>query len=69
MTKDDTAKTHLTHTKRRTLPKEEIRNVARLIDEGILRAQERLLERSRHDGSSLIFAIDGKVTEILPDKV
>lgn len=51
------------------MTKDEINNVARLIDEGILRAQERLLERARHDGSSLIFSKDGEVREILADNV
>ncbi|MCF0183074.1 MAG: hypothetical protein HUK01_01905 [Bacteroidaceae bacterium] len=51
------------------MTKDEIKNVARLIDEGILRAQERLLERARHDGSSLIFAKDGEVKEVSPENL
>ena len=51
------------------MTREEVKNVARLIDEGILRAQERLLERARHDGSSLIFAENGEVKEVLADSV
>lgn len=49
--------------------KEEITDMARLIDEGILRAQERLLERSRHDGSSLIFGKNGEVIEVSAEAV
>ncbi|MCF0195170.1 MAG: hypothetical protein HUK00_08350 [Bacteroidaceae bacterium] len=51
------------------MTKDEIKNVARLIDEGILRAQERLLERARHDGNSLIFAEDGEVKEVSPENL
>lgn len=51
------------------MTRNEVLDTARLIDEGILRAQQRLLERARHDGSSLIFSREGKVIEILADNV
>lgn len=43
---------------------EDIKEMGRKIDEGILRAQERLIERARHDNSSLVIARDGVVVEV-----
>lgn len=46
------------------MSQEDIEEMGRKIDEGILRAQERLIERARHDNSSLVIARDGIVVEI-----
>lgn len=42
----------------------EVAEMQRKIDEGILRAQERLIERAKHDNLSLVVARDGEVVEI-----
>ncbi len=42
----------------------EVAEMQRKIDEGILRAQERLIERARHDNLSLVVDRDGEVMEI-----
>lgn len=42
----------------------EVAEMQRKIDEGILRAQERLIERAKHDNLSLVVARDGEVQEV-----
>lgn len=42
----------------------EVAEMQRKIDEGILRAQERLIERAKHDHLPLVVARDGEVVEI-----
>lgn len=47
----------------------EITEMQRLIDEGIVLAQERLVERSRLFHSTLVIARGGKVMEVMPDEL
>lgn len=45
---------------------QEIREMQRLIDEGIVLAQQRLMERARHDGFSLVVCKNGRVQRLSP---
>ncbi len=47
----------------------DITEMQRRIDEGIVLAQERLVERSRLFRSTLIVTRDGKVVELLPEEL
>ena len=46
------------------MSQEDIEEMGRKIDEGILRAHERLIERSKHDNVSLVIARNGAVVEV-----
>ena len=45
----------------------EVREMQRLIDDGIQLAHKRLLARARFDQQVLVFAQDGKVIEKIPE--
>ncbi|MCR4994759.1 MAG: hypothetical protein K6A32_05190 [Bacteroidales bacterium] len=47
----------------------EIKEMQRLIDEGIVLAQKRLVEHSRKLGSTLVVSRNGKVVELLADEL
>ncbi len=47
----------------------EIKDMQRRIDEGIVLAQERLVERSRLFGSTLVVTRGGKVVELLAEEL
>lgn len=47
----------------------EMKEMQQRIDQGILLAQERLVERSRLFHSTLIVARGGKVLELLPEEL
>lgn len=47
----------------------EIREMQRRIDKGIALAQERLVERSRLFGSTLVVERNGKVVEVLAEEL
>ncbi len=49
---------------RKEINEQDVAEMQRKIDEGILRAQERLIERAKHDNIPLIVARNGKVVEI-----
>lgn len=45
----------------------EIKEMQRRIDEGIRIAQERLWQRARRYGQTLVVVRDGKIVEFIPD--
>lgn len=47
----------------------EISEMQRCIDEGIVLAQERLVQRSRLFQSTLVVTRNGRVVELLPDEL
>lgn len=47
----------------------EVALMQKKIDQGILLAQERLVERSRLFHSSLVVARNGKVVELMPEEL
>ena len=55
--------------KKKAMSDRDITEMQRLIDEGIVLAQKRLVERSRLFRSTLIVTRDGKVVELLPEEL
>lgn len=47
----------------------EVKDMQRRIDKGILLAQQRLVERARLFGTTLVVCRDGKVVELSPDEL
>lgn len=42
----------------------EVAEMQRKIDKGIRLAQERLIQRAKHDNETLVISLDGKVVEV-----
>lgn len=42
----------------------EVAEMQRKIDRGIRLAQERLIQRAKHDNETLVVALDGKIVEV-----
>lgn len=55
--------------KEKTMSDREVKEMQSLIDQGIVLAQERLVERSRLFHSTLIVTRDGQVVELLPEEL
>lgn len=49
------------------MSEKEIMEMQRLIDEGIVLAQQRLVARARYDRESLVFSQGGKIVETIPE--
>lgn len=53
----------------RQMTEQEVAEMQRKIDEGILRAQQKLIARAKHDNIPLVVARDGKVVEVPPEEL
>ncbi|MBQ1973183.1 MAG: hypothetical protein II222_02365 [Paraprevotella sp.] len=51
------------------MTEQEVAEMQRKIDEGILRAQQKLIARAKHDNIPLVMARDGKVVEVPPEEL
>lgn len=59
----------LTIKQQKAMSDREVALMQKKIDQGILLAQERLVERSRLFHSSLVVARNGKVVELMPEEL
>lgn len=51
------------------MSEDEIYEMQRKIDEGIYLAQTRLIERARHNRTTLVIARNGQVVEVMADEL
>lgn len=56
-------------TKKMTMSEDEVYEMQRKIDEGIYLAQERLIERAKHNHTTLVIAREGQIVEVSADEL
>ncbi len=55
--------------KKTTMSEDEVYEMQRKIDEGIYLAQKRLIERAKHNHTTLVIARGGQVVEVKPEEL
>lgn len=51
------------------MSEKEFTEMQKKIDQGILLAQERLIQRAQHDNETLVVVRDGQVVEVKPEEL
>lgn len=51
------------------MSEKEFAEMQKKIDQGILLAQERLIQRAQHDNETLVVVRDGQVVEVKPEEL